>query len=54
MFNNGTLLNVVLTPKLDNSPSASCSLINLDFLLSHDFLQLMCKEALHINGENLT
>ena len=31
--NNGILLNGVLIPKLLNNPSASCSFINLDFLL---------------------
>ena len=31
--NNGTLLNGVLRPKLLNNPFASCSLINLNFLL---------------------
>ena len=35
MFNNGTLLKGVLIPKLLNIPIACCSLINLDFLLSH-------------------
>ena len=35
MFNNGILLNGVLIPKLDNSPSASGYFINLDFLLPH-------------------
>ena len=33
MFNNGVLLNGVLIHKLINNPFASCSLINLDFLL---------------------
>ena len=33
--NNWTLLNGVLTPKLLNNPFASCSFINLDFLLLH-------------------
>ena len=33
MFNNGILLKGVLIPKLFNNPSASCSFINLDFLL---------------------
>ena len=31
--NNGILLNDVLRPKLLNIPFASCSFINLDFLL---------------------
>ena len=33
--NNGILLNGVLTPKLLNIIFASCSFINLDFLLTH-------------------
>ena len=35
MFNNEILLSGVLIPKLLNNPSASCSFINLDFLLPH-------------------
>ena len=35
MFNNRILLNGVLIPKLLNNPFASCSFINLDFLLAH-------------------
>ena len=31
--NNGILFNGVLRPKLLNNPFASCSFINLDFLL---------------------
>ena len=34
MFNNGILLSGVLIPKLVNNPSASCSFIKIDFLLS--------------------
>ena len=33
--NNGILLNGVLRPKLLNIPFASCSFINLDFILPH-------------------
>ena len=33
--NNGILLNGVLKLKLLNNPFASCSFINLDFLLPH-------------------
>ena len=33
--NNGILLNSALRPKLLNIPFASCSFINLDFLLPH-------------------
>ena len=33
--NNETLLNVVLRPKLLNISFASCSFLNLDFLLPH-------------------
>ena len=33
--NNEILLNGVLRPKILNSPFASCSFINLDFLLPH-------------------
>ena len=33
MFNNEILLKGVLIPKLLNNPFASCSFINLDFLL---------------------
>ena len=33
--NNGILLNGILRPKLLNIPFASCSFINLDFLLLH-------------------
>ena len=33
--NNGILFNGVLRPKLLNNPFASCSFINLDFLLAH-------------------
>ena len=33
--NSGTLLKGVLIPKLLNNPYASCSFINLDFLLPH-------------------
>ena len=33
MFNNGILFIGVIIPKLLNNPSASCSFINLDFLL---------------------
>ena len=33
--NNGILLNGVLRPKLLNNPFASCSFINLEFLLLH-------------------
>ena len=32
---NGILLDGVLRPKLLHNPLASCSLINLDFLLPH-------------------
>ena len=35
MSNNGTLLKGVLIPKLLNNPFACCSLIKLDFLLTH-------------------
>ena len=35
IFNNSTLLKGVLIPKLLNIPIACCSLINLNFLLSH-------------------
>ena len=34
-LNNGILLNGILIPKLLNNPFASCSFINLDFLLPH-------------------
>ena len=34
-WNNGILLNGVLRPRLLNIPFASCSFINLDFLLLH-------------------
>ena len=34
-LNNGILFNGVLRPWLLNNPFASCSLINLDFLLPH-------------------
>ena len=33
--NNGILLKGVLIPKLLNNPSASCSFINIDFLLPY-------------------
>ena len=33
--NNGIFLNGVFRPKLLNIPFASCSFINLDFLLQH-------------------
>ena len=33
--NNGILLNGVLRRRLINNPFASCSFINLDFLLPH-------------------
>ena len=33
--NNGILLSDILRPKLLNNPFASCSFINLDFLLPH-------------------
>ena len=33
-LNNGILFNGVFKPKLCNNPFASCSFINLDFLLS--------------------
>ena len=33
--NNGILLRGVLIPKLLKNPSASCSFINLNFLMSH-------------------
>ena len=33
--NNGILFNGVFRPKLLNNPFASCSFINLDFLLLH-------------------
>ena len=33
--NNGILFNGVLRPKLLNIPLASCSFLNLDFLLPH-------------------
>ena len=33
--NNGILFNGVLRPRLLNNPFASCSFINLDFLLPH-------------------
>ena len=35
MFNNGTLLNLVLIPKLLNNSFASCSFISTNFLLPH-------------------
>ena len=34
-LNNGILFNGVLSPKLLINPFASCSFINLDFLLPH-------------------
>ena len=34
-LNNGILLNGVLRPKLLNNPFASCSFINIFFLLPH-------------------
>ena len=33
--NNGILFNGVLIPKLLNNPFASCSFMNLEFLLPH-------------------
>ena len=35
MFNNRILTNGVLIPRLENNPLASCSFMNLDFLLPH-------------------
>ena len=54
MFNNGILLNGVLIPKLLNNASASCSFINLDFLLPQtthfEFLPFLHLYSLYFFG----
>ena len=42
LLNAGILPKVVFNPKLLNNPLATCSLINLDLLLSYPALDFIC------------